>query len=477
MNLRLKIIKGLAWSGISQVGKQGSQYIIVVILARLLSPNDFGLIGMGLVFTGIASIVNEMGVSGALIQNQNVDEKHYSSCFWINIFCGLILMVVFFISSSYISMFYNKPELKLIIKLLSLSLFITSFGIVQKTRLNKQMEFKKLAFIELIAVSLSGLVGICLAYKHYGVFSLAFQMITFGLIDTILLWILSNWRPKPIFSISAIKECLNFSFNLAGFNLVNYFSRNIDYLLIGKFLGSQELGYYTLAYKLMLFPLRNISWAISKVMFPAFSIIQDNAEKIREIYMKMNRAIALITFPLMLVFFAMATDIVTFFFDTKWEPIVDLMRILCFCGIFQSIGTNVGTIFLSQGRADVHFKLGILGTILTTISVFIGLKWGVTGVAFFYTVQAIFVVNLNLVLANRLIKLDYKLFYMQFVTPVIISITLLILMLLFKHFLLFCNIYHILYVTLIGIGVYVFLLFVTKEIILENSKLKIPFLK
>ncbi|GAG43575.1 unnamed protein product, partial [marine sediment metagenome] len=223
-SLRKKTIKGLTWSSISQAGKQISQFVITAILARLLSPNDFGLLGMAVVFTGFASIFNEIGLTGALIQKQDIEERHYHSVFWLNIAVGIILMLLIRATSPLIAQFYNKPELQPILTLISISFLIASFGVVQKTIFAKEMDFKKLAIVELTAVIFAGLVGIYFAFTGHGVWSLVYQMLTFTSVNMILLWLFSKWRPKFVFSISAIKDIFHFSANLAGFNIINYFA-------------------------------------------------------------------------------------------------------------------------------------------------------------------------------------------------------------------------------------------------------------
>ena len=299
MSLKEKIIKGLYWSGASQAGKQISQFIITIILARLLSPADFGLLAMATVFVNFAMIFSEMGISSALIQKQDTHNRHYYSVFWFNIFVGICLTLFFIAVSPLIARFYKKPELVPILAVISLNFFFSSFVIIQQTILTKEMDFRKLAIRDVVAVIIAGIVGVVLAYNGFGVWSLVFQSLVFTLADVVLLWTVSSWRPKFSFAMADIKDIFHFSANLTGFNIVNYFARNVDQLLIGKFLGAQALGFYSLAYKLMLYPLQNISWVIGKVMFPAFSKIQQDLEKVRNSYMKMTRVISFITFPLM----------------------------------------------------------------------------------------------------------------------------------------------------------------------------------
>ena len=380
-------------------------------------------------------------------------------------------------ASSYIAVFYNKPILQPMLMFISVTFVIASFGIIQKTIFIRNMDFKIIALVELIAVIVAGIFGIYFAYTGHGVWCLVYQLVIFTFVNTCVLWICSKWRPKFIFSILAIQDILNFSVNMLGFNIVNYFSRNIDYLIIGKFLGAEALGFYTLAYKLMLYPLQNISWIISKVMFPAFSRMQHDLEKVRNAYLKMIKAISLITFPMMMGLFAVAPEFVNVMFGPKWQPIVVLVRIFCVCGMFQSIGTTVGIIYQSQGRPDILFKLQFLGTFIVATSVLIGLKWGILGVACCYTIQAMFWIIFNFIIVFKLIRLGKKTFYSKLLKALTNCLIMLILILLFKSLLLVALPVKLCLSVIFGIVLYFSLLLASKEIVLKNKHLIFLFLK
>lgn len=471
MSLRGKTVQGLTWSGMSQAITQISQLLITTILARLLTPNDFGLLGMTVVFTNFLNIFCEMGISGALIQKQDISETQYSSVFWLNIIVGIVLMLLTMAISPCIARFYNKPELKPIIMMISVNFIIMSFVIVQKAIFSKEMAFKKLAIAEVIAVIVAGIIGIFLAYLGYGVWSLVYRMLIFTTANTLLLWWLSAWRPKFIFSLKALKEVFPFSFNLMGFNLVNYFARNIDNILIGKFLGVQALGYYTLAYRLMLYPVQNVSGVVGKVMFPAFSMIQNDLEKVRTIYIKMVKTLSLVTFPIMCVLFAVTPEFVHVVFGPQWQPMIILIRILCICGILQSIGTTVGNILLSQGKAYLQFKMAILGTSIVSIFITIGLKWGVIGVASFYTLYAIFWVHFTFYITNKIINLRYKEFYFKILPSYVMGGITAGSLLLIRHFLTPSTVTTLVTLVCTGLFIYVGLLIISKHIAFHNRRI------
>ena len=471
MTLKQKTIKGLTWSGVSQGVKVLSQFIVTAILARLLSPNDFGILAMATVFMNFAMIFSEMGISSALVQKQDTHNRHYYSAFWLNLITGLCLMIIFIAVSPLIAIFYKKPELQPILMVLAINFFISSFVIVQQTILTKEMEFKKLAVRDILAVIISGVIGIFLACHGFGVWSLVYQSIAFTLINGIFLWTVSAWRPKFQFAKSDIRDILNFSANLTGFNIVNYFARNADQLVIGKFLGAQALGYYSLAYKLMLYPLQNISWVVSKVMFPAFSRIQHDLEKVKTSYMRMVKAISLVTFPLMAGLFVIAPEFVRVIYGPNWKPIIILIRIFCVCGLIQSVGTTIGNILLSQGRADLQFRMQLFGTVIVITAVFWGLKYGINGVAIFYTIQSFFWVNITFFVTNRLIKLSCYQFYSKFKVSCLSSIFVAGSLLVFKYIYKTTSILELILLVCFSCVIYLASLFVMSEITIKNRKL------
>lgn len=239
------------------------------------------------------------------------------------------------------------------------------------------------------------------------------QSITSSVIGTLLAWKLSPWRPKKIFNWNRVRELLGFGLNRTGFNLVNYFSRNFDNLLIGKYLGLAPLGYYNLAYKLLLFPINNISQVIAKVMFSSFSIIQDDKERIRRAYMKAIRYIALFTFPLMLGLSILAPEFVQLIYGPQWIRSIFVLRILSLVGMFQSISTLNGIIYQSQGRSDLQFRIGLIFALITCASFVVGLRWNIEGVTICYALTAAILLVPNFAIAFKLIELRLDHFLKQ----------------------------------------------------------------
>lgn len=430
MTLKEHVIKGVKWSGLARGSQQILQFVMSVILARLLMPEDFGVLAMAVVFTGLISIFNEFGIGSAIIQKQNLSDDDLSSIFWFNIFIGLIATLITIAISPLIAAFYNRDILIPILSLLALGFLFNSFYTIQRSLLTKEMKFEKIAMVEIASTAIGGIVAISLAYRGYGVWSLVWQGLSATIIIAFLFWVTSDWRPMFKFNYNSIKSIMGFSLNLLGFSTVNYFSRNADYLLIGKFLGAEPLGYYTLAYKLMIYPLQNISDVITRVLFPAFSTIQEDDARFRNAYLRSTKFIAFVTFPIMFGLFAVADEFILTLFSSKWEPTIFLFKVLCFVGMLQSIGTTVGQIYLAKGKTDWMFKWGVFSAILIVCAIAIGLLWGIRGVAISYAIAALILAYPNFAIPFRLIELKVKTFVqnfkIEFLTSVIMVIGVLI---------------------------------------------------
>ena len=413
MNLTTKTVKGVGWAGTSQVIRLLLQFGITALLARLLTPEDFGLIAMVVVFTNFVMVFQGFGLTAALVQRKEVTEEHLSSSFWLNIFAGLLLSVVMAGAASGIALFYSEPRLTQIIRVLSLTFFISSFGIVQTALFTKELKFKPLAIPEISAVAISGAVAVLLAFTGFGVWSLVWQQIISGFVRVIFLWNFSSWRPHLLFRWQQVKELLNFGLNFTGFNFVNYFNRNLDNLLIGKFLGSAPLGFYNLAYRLLLFPLSNISSVLGRVMFPALSAIQDDKAKVRQAYLRATRYIAAATFPMMIGLAVVAPQFVRVIFGPQWERSIFLIQILALVSLLQSIGSTVGWIYTSQGRTDIMFRWGIFSVAVSAAAFVIGLRWNVEGVAVAYAIATTLLRYPGFAIPFRLIDLKVSRFLRQ----------------------------------------------------------------
>jgi PST family polysaccharide transporter len=386
MNVSNQVVSGVKWTSFSKIIRIVLQYVTLLILVVYLSPSDFGLMSTAMIFIGFFNLIKDFGFSAALIQIEEKSDNLFSSIFWLNVFIGILFSAFLFFSSPFISGFYEIKELQIILEVLSINFLFNSITTLQNSLFEKDMNFNILSKIEIIANSFGAIIAILLAINDYGVWSLVFQTLTVSFFLLILNWYYSKFRPKLIFEFSEVKKVLNFGLNLSGFNILNYFVRNADYFLIGKFLGMNELGFYSLAYRIMLFPIQNITSVVSRVLFPALSKLKEDNDKSKEIYLNVAKSVAFISFPIMIGFFVINENFVSLFFAEKWNPIINLLYILVPVGLIQSVYTLAGAIYQSRNRTRLWLYWGIISSFITVSGFYVGLNWGIIGVAISYLI-------------------------------------------------------------------------------------------
>jgi lipopolysaccharide exporter len=405
--LKTKAVSGIKWTTVSQLSRLGTQLLTTIILARLLLPSDFGLISMAMAVIGFINIFKDLGTSAAVIQKKDLTEVLLPSLFWVNVCFGTLASLVLFLSAPLIGMFYHEPRVVEVLRVLAPSFFISGLGIVHQALLERSLSFDSLAKLEVTSNVTGAVIGIGMAFLGFGVWSLVFQSLATIILGTLLLWMVNPWRPRGSFHWKEVQAVSGFSLNLTGFGILNYLARNADYLLIGRYLGAQELGYYTLAYRILLFPIQNISSVISRVIYPVLSTFQDDNNRFSTIYLKVTSSIALISFPLMLGVLALARPFVLTFFGEKWEPVIQLVIILAPVGLIQSIGTTVGMIYQAKGRTDWMFRWGLGAGISVILAFIVGLQWGVTGVAGAYAIVSFVLAYPSFYIPFQLIDLKF----------------------------------------------------------------------
>ena len=407
-DLDSKIRTGVAWTGLTQVGGQLAYLVIAVILTRLLSPQDFGLVGMILVFTGFATVFTDMGFGAALVQKLDLQQHHMNAVFWLSLAVGALITLIMAAAAPLIASFYGLPALQPLTVAISLIFFINAFATVKVALLQKAMDFRTLAAAQLTGTVLSGLVAIWLAFAGFGVWSIVALYVVNAIVYVVVLWIIAPWRPNLSLKLDALKELSKFSRNLLGFSAFNYWTRNGDNLLIGRYVGSAALGIYSRSYTILLVPVWQISGVISNVMFPAFSAIQKDVERVREMYLKSISVISLLTFPLTLGLLVLSQSFVLALFGDKWAAMIPILQVFSLLAVIQSIGTTFSWIYQSQGRTDIMFRWGLVAGSISIISFVVGLQWGALGVAVAYTVANFLLWYPSWVIPARLIQLDFS---------------------------------------------------------------------
>jgi O-antigen/teichoic acid export membrane protein len=425
-NLTKLTVFGILWTGISRLSTQLFRFVIIVILARLLTPEDFGIVGLAAIFLGFITTINELGLSAAIIQRKEIDEIHLSTTFWASVIMAIILFIIVILASPFVADFFQEDIVQPILIVTSIGLIIGTFTVVHHALLEKSLSFKKIAIAEVCAAVVSGMVSVFFAFSGYGVWSLVFGGLAGSFISVVILWRIVAWRPELRFSFARFKELFGFGSHVMGSRVLNYIDSNMDYLVVGKLLGTSALGYYSFAYHLMMFPLNRVSTMVTRVTFPAFSTIQDDNETLRKGYLKVVRYISLITFPMLAGMFVVAPEFVVVVYGAKWAPMILPLQILCLAGALKAVGTTVGSVLLSKGRADIQFKWNVFTAIVVPIAVILGANYGIAGVAAAITVMTVLLFPIIQMITNKLIDLTMFSYFKAIFPAIIGSITLII---------------------------------------------------
>jgi O-antigen/teichoic acid export membrane protein len=368
---------------------QGCKFVLnatsAIVLARLLTPQDYGLIGMVAVVTGFVFMFKDMGLSMATVQKEEINDEQISTLFWMNVVLSLGTMLVTMAIAPAVAWFYGEPRLKLITMGYAIVLLISGVTSQHQALVRRQMRFNTLAALEVVSL----IAGIATAFglAWYGarywalVASSVAQTFTYG----VGIWIICGWRPGLPVRNSGVGSMFAFGTNLTGFQMVNHFARNLDNMLIGRFWGSWQLGLYAKAYQLLLLPIDQINSPISAVAIPTLSRLVESPERYRQAYLRILQKVAIITMPFMAFMIACSDWIVRLVLGPQWIETSRIFALLGIVGLVQPIANTTGWLFMSQGRTNHMFQWGILGSSIIIVSIILGLPWGAVGVAASYS--------------------------------------------------------------------------------------------
>ena len=372
------------WAGASQWGRQLLGLATTIVLARLLEPSAFGLYSLAMVWIGLCALCVDFGLGTALIQKKSLSYEELNGVFWLGLALSVSLVAIVWYASPAVGRLSGDVRISPLLRALSLTLVGTALSSVHQALAARAIDFRKIAHIELMSTAGGSVAAVTWATITGSVWSLVLQSLVAALLSAALYWREAKWFPSVRIAKMRVGGLLPFSSNLAGFNVVNFVARNVDNLLIGRFLGAESLGYYSLAYRIMLFPLQNISSVLGRVMFAVLSSVQDDDRRVREGFNRLSKYVALVTCPLMFGVLVFVGDAVATVFGDRWAPVAALLRILALVGMAQSLGTNVGVIYMTKGRTDMMFRWGVAATAVITVSIVLGLQWGLLGVALGY---------------------------------------------------------------------------------------------
>ncbi|AXB01972.1 MOP flippase family protein [Aeromonas caviae] len=385
-NKPMSLSSNLKWVALSKVIQIALQLISLTVLTHLLAPSEYGLMAMATVVTNFTLIVRDLGTAAAIIQRKELDQTIKSTVFWLNMIMGTIIALIVVLGSPFIAHLFNETALVPVLLWLALSFPIASLGTAQQALLERESHFRKLASIEICASAMALTIALGMAYQGFGVYSLVGQTLATCTISTLLLWRSAHWRPSWIFAKSHLRQLLGFSGNLTAFNLINYFSRNADAMIIGYYFTAAVLGAYSLAYRVMLFPLQSLTSVVSRSLYPLMSRKQDDPAHIKAMYLKVLTFIASMTAPMMAGLVVLREPFVAITFGAQWTLVPSILLWLAPTGFVQSLISTTGSVFMAHGKTQLLMKLGILSAILQVGAFVIGGQYDVQTLALLYLV-------------------------------------------------------------------------------------------
>lgn len=358
------IISNLFWRFSERTAAQGVSFVVSIILARLLTPEDYGLIGLITVFISVATVFVSSGFGNALIQKEKATQTDFSSVFYFSIFMGTVMYVVLFVCAPFIASFYNDPLLTPVVRVLSLSLVIAGVNSVQQAYVSKTMQFKRFFFSTIIGTLVSAVIGIFMAYKGYGVWALVIQNLSNQIMDTCILWFTVKWRPTLEFSFTEMKKMFSYGWKLLFSSLLDTVYNNLYSLVIGKFYSAKDLGHYNRGRNIPNMVITNINGSIQSVMFPAFSNCQGDKVRLKAMVRRSIMTSTYIIMPAMIGLAAVAKPLTVLLLTEKWLPSVPFMQFSCFILAFWPIHTTNLQAINAVGRSDIFLKLEIIKKVL-----------------------------------------------------------------------------------------------------------------
>jgi O-antigen/teichoic acid export membrane protein len=390
-DIKGRTIRGGLVTALAQVVKQGLALVTVIILSRLLTPEDTGLFAMILVIIGFNNLISDLGLSVATIQRPDINQAQASALFWLNTLLGLGLSVLTALSAPLIAWFYGEPRLIEPTLVIAIIFLIGALSVQHRALLRRQMRFTPLAAIEIVSGVVSAIVGIVGALLGWSYWALVWMQFIIAPIQLIGSWITCPWKPDPPRPAQGVGAMVSFGMNLTGFRIVNYISRNLDNVLLGFFYGAVQLGLYTRAYSLLVLPLGRINEPLASVAIPALSRLANEPEQYRQAYRRIIGMLCVITMPLVACLIAASEWAVLVLLGPQWVEASLIFALLGISGFLEPFLYTFSWLFTSQARTKEQFNWGLAGTAVTVVAILAGLPWGAVGVAAAYGISGLLI--------------------------------------------------------------------------------------
>ncbi len=375
------VLGGVGWSLGSQVVVQVTRVAVGIALARLLTPDEFGVAAMALSFAGLLTIFTDLSLGAALIQRARITESDRSTVFWTTMAVGVALTAAGIGVSQLVADFFGRPEVARLFAFLSLGFILSALSLTQTALLMRELAFRSLQLREVAATLAGAVVGVGLAAAGFGAWAIAAQSVAAGAASAVLLWTLSPWRPRMTFSLESLRDIGGFGIKLFASRLLAFANLNVDNLLVGRFLGAGALGAYALAYNVMFTPILRVAQPIQQVVFPAYARMQDDAARLGAAWLRSKRLSAALLAPAFLGMLVAAPDLVPVVLGGKWRAAVPVLQLLCCAGVAHTLVTLNWSVLQARGRAGTLLRLNAVVSLVTVAAFVVGLRWGIVGVA------------------------------------------------------------------------------------------------
>ena len=405
--LKEKTLSGVKWNAIGRFSTQGVSFVISILLARILTPSDYGVVGMIGIFMAIAQTFIDSGFGSALIRKKDCTDEDFSTAFYFNIVVGVVCYLILFLAAPLIANFFDTPILKDIVRVLSINLFLNSLSIVQTAKLTAAVDFKSQAKVSLVATIVSGCVGLAMAYSGFGVWSLVYQSVSSSAVRTLLLWMITKWKPLRIFSKQSFKYLFGFGSKILSASLLHTIYSNLTTILIGKFYTSKDLGYYSRGESLATLPSSNLTGILQSVTYPILSKMQDDDARLVSVYRKYIRITSMVIFFGMFLMAALAKPLILTLLTDKWLESVIFLQVFCFAYMFDHICQLNLNILYVKGRSDLVLRLEIIKKTISISMIVAAIPFGVLAICISRALYTQIALIINTYYTGKLFGLGY----------------------------------------------------------------------
>lgn len=470
MTLVKKAVHGMAWVTLSTIIIRILEFSTKIILARLLAPADFGLLAIGLLAINTMGLFRNLGFGAALIyKKDDSNNTAANTAFFLLPIVATILFVLAYLSAPYVAVFFDNAAVEPIIRILSLTFIISSFGTVPSLMLEKELEFKKKVLPDTVPIVGYACVAIVLALGGYGVWSLVYGQIVSAVLSAVLIWMVSDWRPTFSFDKEVAKELFGYGKHILGASIIIFLITNIDDAIVGRILGLEALGFYTIAYSISNLPATQITHLVGRVMFPTYSKLQDDRDALRRAYLKTLKYVSMLSIPTAFGILVIAPDFVNVVLGEKWMPAVPALQVLCFFGLSRSIAATTGSIFQATGKPEILLKTSFIQLIAMVVLMYpLVIRYGIVGVSIAVTIPIVAQTIVQVYIVHRLIRMNFRDIYVPMFPICLSSFIMVICLCLFINNI--CSLFYTYFVFALILSILIsFIIYITILCVLDRN--------